>query len=202
MITVAVVSASTVLAAGLKSLVEETGQLSVIASVGNVDTLLELEVTADVLLVDRPEESRLDRGKLPHQAMVIFSDALDMSTSEISRRGSGLGLLKRDAAPEQIRTAIMAAAAGLVVVEPGEAQLDALVLSGRSDPSQVEPVTPRETEVLSMLAEGLGNKMIARRLGISEHTVKFHVGSLMRKLSASSRTEAVTNGLRSGVLTV
>jgi DNA-binding NarL/FixJ family response regulator len=65
-----------------------------------------------------------------------------------------------------------------------------------------EPLTPREIEVLSMLAEGAGNKMIARRLGISEHTVKFHVGSILSKLDASSRTEAVTLGLRQGLIMV
>ncbi|HKC74673.1 MAG TPA: response regulator transcription factor, partial [Chloroflexota bacterium] len=61
-------------------------------------------------------------------------------------------------------------------------------------------LTPREIEVLGMLAEGLGNKTIARRLGISEHTVKFHVGSIFAKLDASSRTEAVTLGARRGLI--
>jgi DNA-binding CsgD family transcriptional regulator len=63
-----------------------------------------------------------------------------------------------------------------------------------------QPLTPREIEVLGMLAEGLGNKTIARRLGISEHTVKFHVGSILAKLDASSRTEAVTLGARRGLI--
>jgi two-component system, NarL family, response regulator YdfI len=63
-----------------------------------------------------------------------------------------------------------------------------------------QPLTPREVEVLHMLAEGLGNKTIARRLGISEHTVKFHVGSIFAKLNASSRTEAVTLGVRQGLV--
>jgi DNA-binding NarL/FixJ family response regulator len=63
-----------------------------------------------------------------------------------------------------------------------------------------EQLTAREIEVLTMLAEGEGNKQIARRLGISEHTVKFHVGSILGKLNASSRTEAVTAGLRQGLI--
>jgi DNA-binding CsgD family transcriptional regulator len=63
-----------------------------------------------------------------------------------------------------------------------------------------QQLTPREIEVLGMLAEGLGNKTIARRLGISEHTVKFHVGSILAKLDASSRTEAVTLGARRGLI--
>jgi DNA-binding CsgD family transcriptional regulator len=65
-----------------------------------------------------------------------------------------------------------------------------------------QPLTPREIEVLGMLAEGLGNKTIARRLGISEHTVKFHVGSILARLDASSRTEAVTLGARRGLIMI
>ncbi|HXF26085.1 MAG TPA: response regulator transcription factor, partial [Bryobacteraceae bacterium] len=63
-----------------------------------------------------------------------------------------------------------------------------------------EPLTPREIEVLKMLAEGLSNKLIAVDLGISEHTVKFHVNSILGKLNAGSRTEAVTTGIRRGLV--
>ena len=63
-----------------------------------------------------------------------------------------------------------------------------------------EELTPREVEVLSLLSEGIPNKTIARRLGISEHTVKFHVGSVLSKLGASSRTEAVTIAARRGLI--
>ena len=63
-----------------------------------------------------------------------------------------------------------------------------------------QALTPREIEVLGMLAEGLGNKEIAWRLQISEHTVKFHVASILSKLDASSRTEAVTVGFRQGLI--
>jgi len=64
----------------------------------------------------------------------------------------------------------------------------------------VEPLTPRESEVLQMLASGLGNKEIAAKLGISDHTVKFHVASILGKLGASSRTEAVSLGIRGGLV--
>jgi DNA-binding NarL/FixJ family response regulator len=65
-----------------------------------------------------------------------------------------------------------------------------------------QPLTPREIEVLGMIAEGLGNKIIAARLGISEHTVKFHIASIFVKLNARSRTEAVTIGVRQGLLMI
>ena len=63
-----------------------------------------------------------------------------------------------------------------------------------------EPLTPREREVLQMISAGLGNKEIAGRLSISDHTVKFHVASILGKLGASSRTEAVSNGIRHGLV--
>ena len=62
------------------------------------------------------------------------------------------------------------------------------------------PLTPREIEVLALLAEGASNKTIARRLGISVHTVKFHVGSLFDKLDATGRTDAVAHAARIGVI--
>ena len=64
----------------------------------------------------------------------------------------------------------------------------------------VEELTPREVEVLRMMAEGLGNKEIAARLGISDHTVKFHISSILAKIGASTRTEAVTLGIRMGLI--
>ena len=66
----------------------------------------------------------------------------------------------------------------------------------------VEGLTPREHEVLTLLADGLPNREIAARLGVSEHTVKFHLGAIFGKLGASTRTEAVQKGLRSGVIDI
>jgi DNA-binding NarL/FixJ family response regulator len=65
-----------------------------------------------------------------------------------------------------------------------------------------EPLSPRELEVLAMLAEGLSNKLIAHHMGISEHTVKFHVTSIMAKLHAASRTDAVMQGIRRGLVMI
>jgi DNA-binding NarL/FixJ family response regulator len=64
----------------------------------------------------------------------------------------------------------------------------------------VEELTPREVEVLRLLADGLGNKEVALRLGISDHTVQFHISSILAKLGAGSRTEAVTLGIRRGLI--
>jgi len=100
------------------------------------------------------------------------------------------GLLPRDTGSERLAAALLAAAQGLAVLDPA---LAVPVLGGRDQavPALVEALTPRELEVLQLLAEGLPNKAIAHRLDISEHTVKFHVNAVMGKLGAQSRTEAV-----------
>lgn len=102
------------------------------------------------------------------------------------------GLLPGDAGPVQLDAALRAVAAGLVVRPPLPPQPGFAAL-----PDEQMPVlTPREIEVLTGLADGLGNKAVARRLGISPHTVKFHIESLFRKLGAATRAEAVATGLR------
>ena len=89
---------------------------------------------------------------------------------------------------------------GLRLAQPGEAA-DAALVSLRAAPAEQDaPLTPREVEVLNHLAEGASNKTIARRLGISVHTVKFHVASLLDKLDATGRTDAVAHAARIGVI--
>ena len=98
--------------------------------------------------------------------------------------------------------ALLAGVPGLRLVGRGE-MADAVVVlpPGRAPQADVEvPLTPREVEVLALLAEGASNKMIARRLGISVHTAKFHVGSLIDKLDAVGRTDAVAHAARLGVI--
>jgi DNA-binding NarL/FixJ family response regulator len=92
---------------------------------------------------------------------------------------------------------VEAAAAGLVVLQAEDIET---VLAAPRQARTTESLSPRESEVLGMLAEGASNKAIAYRLGISEHTVKFHVTSIMTKLNAGSRTEAVTLGIRQGLI--
>ena len=98
--------------------------------------------------------------------------------------------------------ALLAGVPGLRLVGRGE-MADAVVVlpPGRAPQADVEvPLTPREVEVLALLAEGASNKMIARRLGISVHTAKFHVGALIDKLDAVGRTDAVAHAARLGVI--
>ncbi|HEY8021882.1 MAG TPA: response regulator transcription factor [Thermoanaerobaculia bacterium] len=114
------------------------------------------------------------------------------------------GLLFRDAGPRRLAAALRAVAEGLVVLDGGLADL--LAPSAEDDESSrlgdepAEPLTPREVEVLQLLAQGLSNKQIAARLAISDHTAKFHVAAILGKLGAEGRTDAVVRAARAGLI--
>lgn len=115
-------------------------------------------------------------------------------------------ILSRDAGPEDLRLGIEAVDAGLVLLHPSSARLlippAAFPLEPERGHVGPEHLTAREQEVLRLMSAGLGNKEIAVQLGISEHTVKFHASSVLGKLGASSRTEAVSQGIRRGLISV
>jgi DNA-binding NarL/FixJ family response regulator len=149
-----------------------------------------------VVLADDPQ-----RG--PHLGRSSASGVPSATWTTEALRAGVRALVPRSATGGEIIGAVTAAAAGLVVLHPDalDTLLPLLPAAAPSLPTAADQaLTPREIEVLGMLAEGLGNKVIARRLRISEHTVKFHVGSILTKLNASSRTEAVTLGARRGLI--
>jgi len=200
---------SAVMRAGLASLAASHPALSLAGAPVDPDGLGAAidEARPDLLLIAVGPEDRLPDRAPP--TILIASDP----RADWIRDGFGrviLAVLPLDALPEEIMAACEAAAAGLVTARPEDMRAiasqrfpgDAPPLAGRrprrSDGRQA--LSPREIEVLRMIADGLGNKAIAFRLGISEHTVKFHVASIMTKLGAASRTEAVTEGLRRGLI--
>ena len=107
------------------------------------------------------------------------------------------GILTREVSARQLDLAVRAVAAGLLVRAHG---LSAAPGFGAAD--EAPPLTPREPEILTLVGEGMSNKAVARRLGISVHTVKFHLEALFAKLDATSRAEAVAKGLRGGILEI
>lgn len=114
-------------------------------------------------------------------------------------RSGARAVLASDAPAQQIVAAVLAVSVGLAVVP---AEDSAIVFpTGRLE-QPTEPLTPREMEVIEMLAEGLSNKMIAHRLDISEHTAKFHVNSILAKLHAGTRTEAMMRAIRLGLIKI
>ncbi len=130
----------------------------------------------------------------------LLPDAGDAGAFATDLRATGVrGLLLRNARPQTLTTALSAVAAGLVVLDP-TLQDDLPPVAPPPPAPLPESLTPREQEVLRLLAEGAPNKAIAHQLGISEHTVKFHVNAIMGKLGAQSRTEAVVRATRLGLV--
>jgi NarL family two-component system response regulator YdfI len=119
-----------------------------------------------------------------------------------SRRAGVRGVLRDDATAEELIAAVAAAMAGLVVLHPAALIARPAGMAGSPRASEGTGLTPRELEILEMMAEGMSNRRIAVRLGISGYTVKFHVASVLGKLGAASRTEAVTLGLRQGLISL
>jgi DNA-binding NarL/FixJ family response regulator len=108
------------------------------------------------------------------------------------------GVLSRERLEEQLPAAVQAVALGLRVVD--DAFDDALIRLRPTGEPLVEPLTHRETEVLQLVAQGLTNRRIGERLGISEHTAKFHVNAILGKLGAQTRGEAIAQAARLGLL--
>lgn len=157
------------------------------------------EVPSDLLVWDTGwdsftnlREDNLEAG-LPVLALVADAD----TAKNVWRLGCR-AILPRQIDELTLSTAMRAAAAGLVVVHPAFASL--LVQENSSSEAPSAELTPRETAVLLLLAEGLTNKAIAHQLSISDHTVKFHVNAIMSKLDAQSRTDAVVRATRLGLI--
>jgi DNA-binding NarL/FixJ family response regulator len=197
-----IAASSPVVRAGLEALAVSNPELQIVGSFPDLSTAEDLRL--DVVLAALPLEeiaTAVDGGVLP--VVLLTNDAEPVWTLDAVRLGVR-ALLRRDVPPTVILAAVEAVAAGLAVVDPQN--LDALLSSTASAPveagGEASVLTERELEVLRMMADGAANKIIAWKLGISEHTVKFHVASILAKLGASSRTEAVTIGIRRGLVLV
>ena len=184
-------------------------RIEVVGGASKVENAAEalVEEDVEVLLVQATNdsveellESLATTGVARETAVVVLIDQSAPVWAGQAMRAGVRGVLSTDADREQLALAIEAAAGGLFVLHPDE------VHARRSSPDRAvtseppESLTARELEVLQMLASGSGNKEIAARLKISEHTAKFHVASILGKLGASSRTEAVAIGLRRGLI--
>ena len=210
MIRVFIVAASPLARAGLENLLAAR-EVVVVGSNGTIDALSEMlaDAAPDVVLIDssgEPFEPMLESivasGLASDVSVVILGDGMTPGTSGDALRAGIRAALPGDISPDQLAAALEAVASGLLVLHPSHAResLPASSAPSRALDELAESLTRRELEVLQMLAAGLSNKEIAARLNISDHTVKFHVGSILGKLGAASRTEAVSLGIRRGLV--
>ncbi len=209
---VLIVSPSAVRRAGLEAVVRENPSMTVAGCVSSL-TALPREVQhlqPDIVLLDLEKADSASLEAIPgtvngnqRPALVALVEAPTKDWTVAALRSGFKAVLPREATPDEIASAFRAVAAGLVVLHPRAAgSLAERLAASQMDPAPalVEELTPREVEVLRLLADGSGNKEIASHLGISEHTVKFHISSILGKLGVSTRTEAVTTGIRRGLI--
>ncbi len=210
MIRVLVAAASPVVRQGLEAIATTSALLTVVGTSEVATLAAEVEtLQPDVVLLEWELQDEglpilsLAQNALAPAIVVLADDPRSAWVAETLRSSSVRAILPHEATASQIVAAVEAVADGLVVMhlDVFEPLLLGLPSLARSlDGASLQALSPREIEVLGMIAEGLGNKTIARRLGISEHTVKFHIGSIFTKLNASSRTEAVIIGARQGLI--
>jgi two-component system, NarL family, response regulator YdfI len=206
-IKIAVVATSAVRRAGLESIVRSHVEFQLAGSFGAMTGLASFARSndLDVIVIDSDSIRDLLLEPISDAAIVLLMEVSHARSISRLLRSGVRAILSRESDPDDILSAIYAAYEGLVLLSTATAQSLAGVYGDQ--PLEVEDefseeITSRETDVLRMLAEGLVNKDIAARLGISEHTVKFHISSILDKLGASTRTEAVTLGIRRGLIPI
>ena len=129
--------------------------------------------------------------------MIALTSVLENASVADALRAGAIGYLLKNASPQNLHRSIRAAAAGQVFLSPEAA---AQLVRQVKGPESPEPLTPREIEVLRLLALGRANKQIARDMGVGEETVKTHVSKILGKLQAGSRTEAALHAIRIGLV--
>jgi len=187
MIRVLLKLSSPALRAGLQALLASDKTIKVI------NDSLDEENEADVMITSASlvSLSGLEPASPSSAGVLLLSDD-QPDIREMKRSSRVWGILPTDSSAEELTAAIHALSQGLIVGAPH------LLFESENESVERGPLTERELEVLGLLAQGLANKQIAVELGISEHTVKFHVSSIYAKLDVTNRTEAVRAGLRGG----
>lgn len=199
MLRVALVSGSPLVLAGLRAAFSDEGGFKVVAAHASVEEVIEAAPEGiDVLVFDGVDADEVPFAPAPLGPALVRL-AHDPHAEDVREwLAASASVLPRDASEAEIVTAAQAAYRGLVVAAPLllAAALRSAEHGDRDTFDAIDPLTEREREVLGRMAEGLGNRAIARALAISEHTAKFHVGQILGKLGAASRTEAVAKGFR------
>lgn len=206
MISVAIADDHKVVRVGLEQLLQTFDDVAFVtaASGGEEAVRLCAEHQPDVLLLDLSmpdldgiEVTRRLREVAPETRIVVFTSFSDRERIVQALDAGAVGYLLKDAEPEELHSAVRAAARGEAPITPRAAA--ALLADRRDRPAEV-PLTAREREVLGLVVEGLANKQIARRMGISEKTVKGHLTNLFQRIGVADRTQAALWAERTGAL--
>ncbi len=195
MIDVLLVAPSPAIRAGLRSLLSADMEIRIVAERNRWGGLQDMEGEVDVIVTmtsTSPDSPGLGDDEVFPPVPVLFIGDEPSAARRAARTLGAWGALSPETSAAELCAAVRALAQGLVVGTPQ------LLFSSDDRNPDGSPLTEREAEVLRWLAKGLANKQIAVELGISEHTVKFHVSSIYTKLNATNRTQAVREGLRNG----
>lgn len=193
MIRILIVVPSPSLRAGLRALLSSDNEIQIIGDSDRWENSSEEIDEADVIIASASFASLFNnKMTVPSSASILILSNDPLNIQEMRRSQFTWGILSLDASADELRAAIRALSLGLIVGETS------LLFAAKEETSESSPLTDRETEVLNLLSKGLANKQIANMLGISEHTVKFHVSSIFTKLNVTNRTEAVRAGLHGG----
>jgi len=204
-IRVLVVDDHTIVRNGLVQLLAAAGDLEVIGSAGDGRTAVELsaEHQPDVVLMDLSmpgmsgiEATRLIGERAPGAQVLVLTSFVDRDRVVEALDAGAIGYLLKDAEPEELISGIRSAARGESPLDPRAART---MLAAQRSAGPLETLTDREREVLTLVADGLPNKQIARRLGISEKTVKSHLTSAFRTIGVDDRVQAGIWARRQGL---
>ena len=210
MIRVFVVAPTPMMRVGLRTILtteemQVVGEAAMPAELATVLSGIDVVVVAEEESLEGLQRAVTEIG-LP--ALVVLSNSNNRLLAMLNALSPhGWGVVPPDASTAQLQAAVAAAAQGLItlpttLVDQLLEQRTAIEISDIDNALPDEALTTREREILELVSRGLPNKLIARRLHISEHTVKFHVSSIYAKLGATSRTDAVSRGVRRGLITL
>jgi DNA-binding NarL/FixJ family response regulator len=203
LIRIAVVSPNPALRIGLRGLLANHKDIKVVAEAANLEQMGGRET--EVILMASVSAAYINEADFDGKPILLLTDSAEGARALLNSSARTWGVLSLNASEDELAAGIRAVAEGLWV---GAAGLMSRLMreEGRVKPldgeSLSEPLTAREKEVLQLMAEGKANKQIALSLGISEHTVKFHLSSLYAKLNVSGRTEAIRKGLGLGLISI
>jgi NarL family two-component system response regulator LiaR len=208
-IRVLVVDDHAVVREGLRAFLELQDGIAVAGEAADGEEAIEAAVrlAPDVILMDlvMPRRDgvsamRALRERAPAARVIVLTSYHDEDVLLPALRAGAAGYLLKNAPPQEVARAVRVADAGEALLDPSVAArlVEALAAGGGDDP--LDRLTPREREVLGLMGQGLSNKRIARALGVSEKTVKSHVGHVLAKLGVADRTQAAVLAVRAGLL--